>query len=139
MISVLHRRSLTRSKEVPSEEDISFDFEATFSRPADREVIERSLDSGLYEMVAEVHCDGPENAYHLTQNIDSSWADSGRVTVHQEYAPERGLRSSMVGDIFFEGDDAFVCAAVGFEKLDDDLTRRIRDTLLHKHSGGMHP
>lgn len=62
--------------------------------------------------VADVDTNDLDDAFRLTNNIESSWTENEGVTAHGIR-----LRSSMVGDIFELNGEKFVCASIGFEKL----------------------
>lgn len=79
--------------------------------------------AGRYRHVASVDCDRLDDAYHLTQNIDSSWSMEPDQTVtvqsslHFIEGRTFGLKSSEVGDIFVHGQDIYLCAGVGFRRI----------------------
>lgn len=76
----------------------------------------RSLkEDGFYDLVAEVDTEDLETAWELTNHIDESWTENKGVKAKAEEA-----RSSSPGDIFeTEGGDLFVCASVGFRKIEE--------------------
>lgn len=79
--------------------------------------------ASAYEKVAEVASDDLEVAWHLTNNIESSWSmePDPKVTVmaplHVINGETYGRKSSAVGDVFVQDDVAYVVAAVGMKRL----------------------
>ena len=72
-------------------------------------------DDGSYEAVADVGDDDfndLEVAFHLTNNVDSSWAENEGVEAKQLRA-----RSTSVGDIFVAQDAIYLVAPFGFDLL----------------------
>lgn len=54
-----------------------------------------------YNRIADIECDSLDDAYNLSQNIDSSWLDNKEVTAYySKYTEERKeARSTSVGDL----------------------------------------
>jgi hypothetical protein len=88
-----------------------------------------------YRLVAEVDTADLETAWHLTNNIDSSWSLDwdGRVTVKVPLpvidGKTYGLKSSEVGDIFVVDRKAvYRCAPIGFSLIHRFGLRRPKAT-----------
>lgn len=97
-----------------------FELVSGFNRAAQHIAAGRAWDAGQYEKVARVDTDDLETAYHVTNNVTRSWSlePDPIVTVLPGTHGPRGLRSSMVGDIFVRDGEAFVVAFAGFQSID---------------------
>lgn len=73
-----------------------------------------------HELIAEVETKSIDlraldEAYRLTQNLDHSWPLNREVEVK---TPGRNrFRSTHIGDVLVMGNDAYVCAPIGWEKV----------------------
>lgn len=56
-----------------------------------------------------------DEAYRLTQNINHSWPLNREVEV--KMPDRRRFRSTHIGDVLVMGNDAYVCAPIGWEKV----------------------
>lgn len=65
-----------------------------------------------YHRVAAVEADDLEKAYELTNNIDRPWPENEGVE-----AIGGRFRSTSVGDLMLMGEDFYVVAGIGFEKI----------------------
>lgn len=81
----------------------------------DVEAVEELASQGRYEKVAEVASSDWEEAFELTNTIDSYWGENERVSdlVGQ-------CRSTSVGDVMLMNGVARVVASCGFEELKAD-------------------
>lgn len=68
---------------------------------------------GLYAMVAVVPSTGFEEAWHLTNHVDSAWNENPALV--PSVGPQR---SSSVGDLFESGGVWSLCQSVGFCEVD---------------------
>lgn len=69
---------------------------------------------GFYDLVALVDTDDLDVAWESTNHIDDSWTKNRGVQAQTE-----NPRSSSPGDIFEKDTgESFVCASIGFRKLD---------------------
>jgi hypothetical protein len=67
-----------------------------------------------FELVATVEARHEEEAWQLTQHIHAAWTDNAEV----KEVFKQGVRSTSVGDVVTnERGEMFVCAAMGFEKI----------------------
>lgn len=102
MIKVYH------ANENIDRESFSYGRDKTYSRASALLM----LAAGNYSLVAEVDTDDLDVAYQKTNHIDSTWTDNDLVTaIGYEH------RSSHIGDIFELGDDLYVIASIGFDKI----------------------
>jgi hypothetical protein len=73
-----------------------------------------------YVHVADVNVEGavaPEDAFHLTNNIDQPWVRNAGVTVMLEDW-QRGIRSTSVGDVVVDAAGVvWFCAPFGWEEM----------------------
>lgn len=65
-------------------------------------------------LVAEVDTDNLDVAYTLTNSIDEYWWDNDGVDAIVTHT-----RSTSCGDVMNVGDDWYIVASVGFEKIDN--------------------
>ena len=76
---------------------------------------------GGFDCVATVNADKLDNAWFLTNSIESYWAENPEVTVLDDgllITEERGgLRSAMTGDIYELNGELYLIADMGFEKI----------------------
>lgn len=56
-----------------------------------------------------------DEAYRLTQNINHSWPLNHEIEV--KIAGRNRFRSTHIGDVLVMGNDAYVCAPIGWEKV----------------------
>ena len=68
------------------------------------------LEKGFYIKVAEVETDDLEQAWKLTNHIESSWLEN--PCIHPLCLT---ARSSSVGDLFEYEGNFFICASLGFK------------------------
>ena len=82
-----------------------------------------------YVMCAQVQAVSLEDALTLTQNLtEEGWAAGEAVVFAAQHRDgENRQRSSMVGDLFLFNGDAYVVAAIGFQKLHGCVAREISD------------
>jgi hypothetical protein len=72
---------------------------------------------GDYDHVATVESDDREDAFELTNSIDSNWWVNVGVTPHG--AAAKGCRSTSVGDIVVLGNgEAWKCAGCGWDRIE---------------------
>ena len=67
-----------------------------------------------YVKVAEVEAESVEDAYRLTNNIETAWNYNPEVTY---LAEPKGCRSTSMGDVIVASGHAFRCASVGWEEI----------------------
>src|SRR4051812_25250616 len=86
-------------------------------------VVRYAFSTGMYQKVATVDSDDLEFAWRHTNNVDDSWSQdlNPGVTVeaplHEVNGKRYGLRSSMMGDVFFKDGEAYVVARCGFMRI----------------------
>lgn len=66
-----------------------------------------------YVLAAEVQCNGLEDAFRLTNTIDSFWFAGNQVKALNDQK-----RSSSMGDIFEMDGKYYICARFGFEEIE---------------------
>ena len=77
-----------------------------------------------YELVASVHSNSLDTAYHLTNTIECGWWENDGVTVHDgptwiEHEGVKGTRSTSVGDVLATEDGKlFECAPFGWSEIE---------------------
>lgn len=59
-----------------------------------------------------------EDAYRLTQNIDDSWMKNPQVDIKGRTPASGGRRSTHLGDVLLGNGGAYVCVAIGWQKLE---------------------
>jgi hypothetical protein len=65
-----------------------------------------------------------DEAYRLTQNINHSWPLNPEVSI--EIAGRNRFRSTHIGDVLVMGNDTYVCAPIGWEKV-TSVDQKVRD------------
>lgn len=92
-----------------------------FIRPKAEDVL-NLVKQGIYTKVAEVASNDLEEAFELTNHIDSSWQENKGVKAFTDRA-----RSTSVGDLCVRGDEVFVVSAIGFEKLSEEINNLLKN------------
>lgn len=85
----------------------------------DIEKVRKAWHAGLFKPVAEVASNTMADAWRTTQNVNESWSQNPHPSVRviaRSIGP-RGLRSSMVGDVFVRDGKAYAIAMIGFEEI----------------------
>lgn len=80
---------------------------------------------GTLTPVAEVDTDDADEAFQLTNHIDSSWLENEKVKPLVEKA-----RSTSVGDVLVTGKKTLVCEAVGWREMKREEYKTLRTTIV---------
>ena len=87
-----------------------------FNRFSSEPVGDQNLND--FDRVAEIETDDMEQAFRLTNSVDSYWANSQHGFPGYILPPPAavgGWRSTSVGDLMYDGLHYFIVAACGFE------------------------
>lgn len=121
MIKVFHNVLTREERDRLNGPNGGWDSEPRFSRYADvtcfgnAESALAAWEAGDYTHVADVYTSRKENAYRLTNHIESDWQDNDGVVPFG--AAIKGAKSTSVGDVLvMENGDRYVVASFGFEK-----------------------
>lgn len=106
--------------------------QSDFSRFFDIEDTKQHLLDGHYDEVALVTTNDLDRVFELTNNISHSWIENDAVLPTCKVIEKGGCRSTSVGDVFFDGDDTYVVAPCGFEKLDISRHDVVRARLIRR-------
>ena len=87
--------------------------DAQFLFSAEKQVAFAEKHFSKYRKAAEVNTTDLDHAYELTNTITKAWDRNQLVK-----ATGHSLRSTSVGDVMKLGDDYYVVASIGFEKID---------------------
>ncbi len=81
-----------------------------------------------YTLVAHAHTNDLENAYQLTNSIDSNWIHNAWVEPTAAVKSKGGCRSTSVGDVMVRGDGKkFVVSNMGMKPLSESVGDVARD------------
>jgi hypothetical protein len=77
------------------------------------------MDISKFSRIADIECESINEAYSLSQNIDSFWLENKQVTVYPYSEYQKAARSTSVGDIIYseKEDTYYMVENLGFSKL----------------------
>jgi hypothetical protein len=72
-----------------------------------------------YKRIADIECKSIDEAYSLSQNIDSFWLENKQVTVYPYSEYQKAARSTSVGDLIHseEEDKYYMVENMGFSEI----------------------
>lgn len=79
----------------------------------------KEMDISKFSRIADIECESIDEAYSLSQNIDSFWLENKQVTVYPYSEYQKAARSTSVGDIVHsnEEDKYYMVENVGFSEV----------------------
>lgn len=69
-----------------------------------------------FTKVADVETDHIGRVFELTNHIDRDWTENPEVTIAAMNKPNRGYRSTSVGDVIADGNDRYTIDGMGMRK-----------------------
>ncbi len=83
-------------------------------------IFAEELEIGKFNRIADIECESIDEAYSLSQNIDSFWLENKQVTVFPYSEYQKAARSTSVGDLIFSHseDHYYMVDDIGFSNVE---------------------